>query len=128
MDYYSGGFDVKLLDLKELMKHSATKPDQQTIERVIDEKDKATKLQAVFTIIPPGAAGSKLHYHTQRESWILVLSGEGKEIVDGKEYPVKANDSIFILPNEKHKMENIGKTELKYLELYTLPSDFIAAE
>lgn len=116
---------MKLVDLGELLKHSAAKPDQQTLERVVDEKDKAGKMQMLYTIIPAGAQGSPMHYHTQRESLILVLSGEGKEIIDGNEYPVKANSAVFILPNEKHKIENTGRTELKYIEIYTLPSDFI---
>ena len=119
---------MKLIKLEELLKHSSSKPDQQTIEQVIDEKDNTSKLQALFVIIPPKAPNPKLHYHTQRESWILVLSGEGKEIVDGKEYPLKPHDSVLILPNEKHRMQNVGNTDLKYLEIYTLPSDFIAVE
>ncbi len=119
---------MKILKLSELITLQSTKPNEPTTQRVIDEKDKAGKLQAVFSIIPPGASGTKLHYHTQRESWIIVLSGEGKEIVDGNEFPLKANDSIFILPNEKHKIQNTGKTELRTIEIYSLPSDFITAE
>lgn len=115
---------MKLINLEELKKRLATG----SAIRVIDEKDNAEKLQAILVTIPLGAQGPKLHYHTQRESWILVLTGEGKEIVEGQEYPLKANESIFILPNEKHTIKNTGTTELKYLEIYTLPSDFIIAE
>lgn len=119
---------MKVIRFGELMKHQATKLNEQNTERVIDEKDKAGKLQAMFAIIPPGAPGPKMHYHSQRESLILVFSGEGKEIVDGQEYPLKVNDAIFILPNEKHKIVNTGKTELKYFEIFSIPSDFIVAE
>jgi uncharacterized cupin superfamily protein len=117
---------VKLIKLGELMKHSATRSDQQTTVTIFDENDKAGKMKALSVTIPPGVSGPKLHYHTQRESWILILSGEGEETVDGKTYPLQANDSIFILANEKIK--NIGQTELKYLEIFTLPSDFIVVE
>ncbi|MCW4039741.1 MAG: cupin domain-containing protein [Candidatus Bathyarchaeota archaeon] len=127
-DYSDGDFDVKLINLGELMKHSATRSDQQTTVTIFDEKDKASKMKALSVTIPPGGSGPKLHYHTQRESWILILSGEGEETVDGKAYPLKANDSIFILANEKHTITNIGQTELKYLEIFTLPSDFIVVE
>jgi len=119
---------VKIINIGELLNHSAAKPDQQTMERIIEDKDKAVKLQASFAILPPSISGTKLHLHTQRESLIMVLIGEGKEVIDGIEYPIKANDAIFILPNEKHKIVNTGKTELKYIEIFTLPSDFVVAE
>jgi len=119
---------LKLFSLGEFLKRSAPKPDQRLSEVIIDEKDKAEKVQTIFAIIPPKAPLQKLHYHTQRESWILVLSGEGKEVVEGKEYPVKANDLLFIPAKEKHRIENTASTELKYVEFYTLPTDFIEVE
>ena len=119
---------MKLIKLGALLKHSATRSDQQTTVTIFDENDNARKMKAISVTIPPGASGPKLHYHTQRESWILILSGEGEETVDGNTYPLQANDSIFILANEKHTIKNIGQTELKFLEIFTLPSDFIVVE
>ncbi len=119
---------MKLINLEELLKHSATRSDQQTTVTIFDENDKARRMKAISVTIPPGVSGPKLHYHTQRESWILILSGEGEETVDEKTYPLQANDSIFILANEKHSIKNIGQTELKFLEIFTLPSDFIVVE
>jgi mannose-6-phosphate isomerase-like protein (cupin superfamily) len=125
-----GGFNVKLFNLGEFLKRSAPKSSETVGERLIDENDKASKVMALFAIIPPTveSRASKLHYHTERDSFILFLSGEGIETVEGKEYPVKANDLIFIPSKEKHKIVNTGNTELKYIEIYTLPSDFIVVE
>ena len=119
---------MKVIRLGELMSRSATNPNEQNSDRIVDENDSASKLRAMFAIVPRGLSGTKLHYHTERESLILVLSGEGKEIVDGREYPLKANDLIFIRPNERHKIQNVGTTELKYLEISSFPSDSIVVE
>ena len=123
-----GGFRVKQLHLKDLLKRSAPKPNEIFTETVIDEKNNANKVRATLMIVPPKAPRMKLHYHTHREGWILVLSGEGKEIVNGKEYEIKANDLLFIPAKEKHRIENTGKDELKVLEMYSLPHDFIIVE
>jgi mannose-6-phosphate isomerase-like protein (cupin superfamily) len=121
---------VKLFNLGEFLKRSAPKSSETFGERIIDEKDKASKVMAAFVIIPPKVEGrgSKLHYHTERDSFILFLSGEGIETVEGKEYPVKANDLIFIPSKEKHKIVNSGNTELKFVEIATIPGDFIVVE
>jgi mannose-6-phosphate isomerase-like protein (cupin superfamily) len=119
---------MKPLNLEELLKRSAPKPDQIFTERVVDEKDKAEKVQAMLMIIPPNAPRLKLHSHTQREGWMLVLSGEGKMVTEGQELMVKANDLFFVPAKEKHRIENTGKTDLKVLEMYSLPHDFIVAE
>ncbi len=123
-----GGLKVKLLHLGDLLKRSATKIDKIFTETVIDEKDRAKKVRATLMIVPPKAKRMKLHYHTHREGWILVLSGQGKEIVDGKEYLIKENDLLFIPAKENHRIENTGNDELKVLEMYSLPHDFIIVE
>lgn len=103
--------------MEELRKLSTPKPGERFTERVIDEKDKSKKVQAIVAVVPPEAAHLEYHYHTENETLILVLSGEGKEIVEGKEYPVKANDIIYVPAQEKHTIQNTGKTDLKYLEV-----------
>ena len=119
---------MQLLHLEDLLKRRAPEPDKIFTETVIDKKDKADKVQATLMIVPPKAPRMKLHYHTHREGWMLILSGEGKEVVDDKEYPVKANDLLFIPAKENHRIENTGKDELKVLEMYSLPHDFMIVE
>ncbi len=119
---------MKLLHIEDLLKRSASKIDKIFTETVVDEKDKADKVRATVMIVPPKAPRMKLHYHTHREGWILVLSGQGKEVVGEKEYPIKANDLLFIPAKERHRIENTGNDELKVLEMYSLPHDFIIVE
>ena len=97
-----------------------------------DTKDGATKLEARVMVTPAGGQRQKLHYHTDREGWMMVLSGEGKEVMEEggtlKEYSVKAHDIWFVPAKAKHRIENVGTTELKVLEMYSLPHDFIIVE
>ena len=99
---------------------------------VFDANDGATKLEARLMIAPVGGPPQKLHYHTDREGWMLVLSGEGKEIMeeDGilKEFSIKANDIWFVPAKAKHRIENLGNTDLKVLEMFSLPQDFVVVE
>ena len=119
---------MKIMHLSDIIKNSAADPNKSNSIAITDENDGATKVAARLMMIPPKAPRMKLHYHTHREGWILILTGEGKEVVDGKEYPIKANDLLFVPAKEKHRIENTGNTELKALELFSLPHDFIEVE
>ena len=63
-----------------------------------------------------------------RESVIVVISGEGTEVIDGKEIPIKAGDILFIPAGEKHTTINRSDKDLRYLEYFTCPplgADFV---
>jgi mannose-1-phosphate guanylyltransferase len=63
------------------------------------------------------APGSKIdyHYHNNRESVIILLSGEAIEMIEGKEIPLKAGDIIFIPAMVKHTIMNRSGKDLRYL-------------
>jgi quercetin dioxygenase-like cupin family protein len=68
------------------------------------------------------------HYHNKRESIIIVISGEATEVIEGKEFPIKAGDVLFIPSGEKHTTINRSQKDFRYLEYFTSPpvgSDFI---
>ncbi len=44
------------------------------------------------TLLPPGAASSVRHYHTQKDELIIVLSGELVLLTDAGETPMRAGD------------------------------------
>jgi quercetin dioxygenase-like cupin family protein len=56
------------------------------------------------------------HYHKNRESIIIFISGEGIEIIEGEEFPVKTGDVLFIPAGEKHTTLNRSDHDLRYLE------------
>ena len=66
-----------------------------------------------FEITPGNQIG--LHNHLE-EHEIFILSGEGIAFNGkGEEAQIKANDSLYIPPNEYHGYKNTGKTELIFL-------------
>jgi quercetin dioxygenase-like cupin family protein len=75
-------------------------------------------------------AGSQVpyHYHKNRESIIIVISGEATEVVEGKEIPIKAGDVLYIPAGEKHMTINRSNKDFRYLEYFTYPpgtADFV---
>jgi len=91
-------------------------------KEIIDEKCGAKDIGGVFVVRLPGTSG-KCHYHRKREKVWFVLSGTAKILVEDKQYEVGPNTMIFIAPNEKHKLMNMGSGELKLLEFFSHPED-----
>jgi len=68
------------------------------------EKNQGDALKhSVAHVVIPSGCSSLLHYHPEAEETYCILKGEGKIVVDGKEYPVKSGDTVFISPLEKHQ-------------------------
>ena len=66
----------------------------------------------LFEMEPGGY--SPLHSHSW-EHEVFILEGEGTVFGGGEERKFKANNVIFIPPNEKHQFKNTGETTLKFL-------------
>jgi len=66
----------------------------------------------LFEMEPGGY--SPLHSHSW-EHEVFILKGEGTVFGAGEERKFKANNVIFIPPNEKHQFKNTGETTLKFL-------------
>ena len=67
---------------------------------------------AQFTLEP----GKKSKPHKMRSSEIYyILEGDGSIFVDGKTFNLKKNDSAYVPPNSKQFIENLGKSDLKFL-------------
>ena len=123
------GAGYKVFDGEAYLRMAKPGPGLFRTELVTD-KDNARHLNGIFGIIPPAATGAKVpyHYHTERESVLFILSGEGIEIFDGTEVRFKAGDVIFILPGVKHTIVNTANADIRYVEFFTHPplaSDFV---
>jgi quercetin dioxygenase-like cupin family protein len=87
----------------------------------------AKDLGGMFGLLPAGTQ-VPYHYHNKRESVITIISGNGIEIMDGKEIPISQGDVFFIPAGVKHTTINNSDKDLRYLEFYTQPpvgSDFV---
>jgi len=120
----------KLFKTGDIMKMTSPTPAELYRAEVLTDKDGAKNLGGIFGIMPPAAPGAKpaYHYHKDRESIIMVISGEATEMLEGEAIPLKAGDLIFILPMVKHTIMNNSGKDFRYIEFFTHPpvtADFV---
>jgi len=120
----------KLFKTGDLKKMTSPTPAELYRMDVLTDKDDAKNLGGIFGIMPPAASGAKpaYHYHKDRESVIIVVSGKATEMVEGKEIPLKAGDIMFIRPMVKHTIMNRSGKDFRYIEFFTYPpvmADFV---
>ncbi len=68
-----------------------------------------------ITVNPGQRLSLQMHYH-RSEHWV-VISGTAKVHIDGQEYMVPENKSIFVPQCAKHYMENSGRVLLEIIEV-----------
>ncbi len=67
-------------------------------------------------VVNPGQRLSlQLHYH-RSEHWIAI-GGTAKVTIGGQEQMVHENESVFVPPSTKHRLENPGKVPLEMIEV-----------
>ncbi len=67
-------------------------------------------------VVNPGQRISlQLHYH-RSEHWI-VIGGTAKVTIGGNEQMIHENQSAFVPPSTKHRLENPGKVPLEMIEV-----------
>jgi len=71
---------------------------------------------AVRGILEPHTEGP-YHYHRRHEAIFVILSGEGIEKIDDVEYPLVADDILYIAAGEKHQMINRSDKTFYYFEV-----------
>jgi len=94
---------------------------------ILTEQGGAKNLGGIFGLLSPGSEGT-YHLHVNRESIIIIIAGEGTEVVEGKEIAIKAGDVLYIPAGEKHKTVNRSAKDFRFLEFYTYPpgkSDYV---
>jgi mannose-6-phosphate isomerase-like protein (cupin superfamily) len=64
---------------------------------------------------------SLLHQHKKFIEWYYILNGQGIMEVDNRSFKVRGGDMIYILPREKHRLTNVGKSQLQHLVFSTPP-------
>ena len=82
----------------------------------------ANKIGMLFISIEPKAPPHvPYHFHKKKESAFFILEGKAQFIAEGKKYVLTPYMAVYIPPNEKHQVINIGETELKMIEVYSPP-------
>lgn len=81
------------------------------------------KSQAATMVIAPGSSeGGPENHHRGADQWLYVVSGTGEAIVDGKAHPLREGSLILIEHGEKHEVKNLGRSEMKTLNIYVPPA------
>lgn len=121
---------LKLFKSGEYLEIENPRPGDSYRPEILTDTDNAKELGGMFGLLSPGNQ-VPYHYHENRESVIVVISGEAIEVIEGEEMVIKKGDIIFIPSGQKHMTINRSDQEFRYLEFYTRPplhADFIAAE
>lgn len=127
---FDSGFEMKAFSVDEYTGMQNPTPGQVYRTEILTTEDGANDVGGLFGIL---VAGSQVpyHYHKKRESVLMAISGEAIEIMDGKEFPIKAGEIIFIPAEIKHQTINRSESDFRYLEFFTNPptsADFYEVE
>ena len=63
----------------------------------------------------PASCSSRLHYHLKAEETFYIIKGEGRMIVDEREFDVEPGDAVLIMPQERHQIMNNGEKDLEFV-------------
>ena len=87
--------------------------------RLISLDDKPATCTMTYSEIYPDKTSS--HHIHEWEHEVYIIKGSGTLICDGKEYPVKAGDAMFIPPNVDHyTLNNGGEGVIRRIEVNPL--------
>lgn len=121
---------MKIFRFEELMRIAGPDPALPFRPEVLTGEQGARALGGMFGLLPPGTS-VPYHYHRNRESVLIALSGEAVEVVEGRETAVRAGDVLFIPSGEKHLTANRSEAEFRFIEFFTCPplkEDFVAVD
>jgi len=118
---------MKIFRTEEYIRFINPTPGEAHRPEILKAADGAKDMGGMFGLLVPGSQ-VPYHYHKIRESVLIIISGEGVEVIEGKEFAVKAGDILFIPAGEKHAIINRSEQDLRYLEFFTRPpvgADFV---
>lgn len=118
---------MKIFKSADYIKMQNPNPGQSYRPEILTTEHGAKNLGGMFGLLAPGTQ-VPYHYHVNRESVIVAISGEAIEVIDEKETPIRAGDILFIPAGERHMTINRSGEDFRYLEYFTCPplgADFV---
>ena len=106
---------MKIRFYKNVKEEPLDSPEASGVKRrvVISEEDGAENfIMRVFEVEPGGY--SPYHSHSW-EHEVFIKKGSGIIISQGKEFPIKEGDTIFIPGEEDHQFKNTGRGILEFI-------------
>jgi oxalate decarboxylase/phosphoglucose isomerase-like protein (cupin superfamily) len=111
---------MKIFTIEAYINKENPEPGRIYRPEILTADDGASDMGGIMGLLPPGKQ-IPYHYHNNRESVIIAISGEALEVVEKKEYPFPAGTIFYIAPGEKHMTVNRSNQDFRYLEFYTCP-------
>ena len=118
---------MKIFKTDDYIKLENPNPGKPYRPEILTTEHGAKNIGGMLGLLVPGSQ-VPYHYHNNRESIIIAISGEAIEVVEGKEIPIKAGDVLYIPSGEKHMTINRSNKDFRYLEYFTYPpatADFV---
>jgi quercetin dioxygenase-like cupin family protein len=118
---------MKLIKTNEFGRMPNPSPGAPFRAEILTAQHQAKELGGIFGLLPPSGE-MRHHYHRNRESIIVVLSGETMVIVEGEEFAIRPGDILHIAPGERHGSVNRSDEDFRFFEFFTYPplaSDFV---
>jgi mannose-6-phosphate isomerase-like protein (cupin superfamily) len=69
---------------------------------------------SAIAVVQPGKAVHRAHRHVEEE-YLIVTEGSGTWSLDGKEFPAKKGDVLYVEPWVYHGLTNTGKEPLTFV-------------
>jgi mannose-6-phosphate isomerase-like protein (cupin superfamily) len=126
----NSNFNMKSFNVDEYVNMENPTPGEIFRTEILTNEHAANDVGGLFGIL---VAESQVpyHFHKKRESVLMAIYGEAIEVMEGKEFPIKAGDIIFIPAEAKHQTINRSQDDFRYLEFFTNPptsADFYEVE
>jgi len=106
----------KIFNVKEARK--STNPGVSDMYWLVDRELGASKIMAVLYEYQPNFSTKCVHYHERRESAYIVLEGEEKIHLNGKEHVLGPGDTAYLSPKDIHGVVSSGSRGLKMIEIW----------
>lgn len=107
---------MEIFKIADYIKKANPEPTKRFTGQLLEKK--AENLTGLFGVLPPGGE-TPYHFHNKRESILIIISGEAKELVEGKKIAIKSDDILFIPAKQKHGIMNDSSREFRYIEFQT---------
>lgn len=76
------------------------------------------KIDVHLNRLVPGGPNGKIHRHTNADNVYIVRRGQGRLIVEGKEYTIETDDVVYIPAGMRHSLSNVSSEVFEIFEIY----------
>ncbi len=77
---------------------------------------------AVMVLESGESTGGPDNEHEGSDQWLVVISGDGRAIVSGREVPLKQGTVLLIEKGEPHEIRNNSSEPLQTINFYVPPA------